>query len=93
MQRPRARHWVELGESCGRDGGRIEAHKVDRIPLQSTNLDPWLSETEPPAKESTRAELNRPHNPHICSKVSMWIPQQLEWGLSLNLLSVCGMFS
>jgi hypothetical protein len=47
---------MELGESFGRVGGRIEGPKGDRDitgrPTEPANLDCWgLSETEPPTKE------------------------------------------
>jgi len=49
---------MELRESCGRVGGRIEGSREDgdstgRL-IRSINLNPWkLSETEPPSKEHT----------------------------------------
>lgn len=47
-----------------------------------------FTETEPPTKH-TRAEPRHP--PQIWSRlVFMWVPQQLGWGLSLNLLPTCG---
>jgi hypothetical protein len=51
---------VELIESYGRVGGRIEEPKGDRDsigrPIESTNLDPWgLSEAKLPIKEHTWA--------------------------------------
>jgi hypothetical protein len=47
---------MELRESCGRVGGRIEGSKEDRDsterPTETINLDPWeLPEIEPPTKE------------------------------------------
>jgi hypothetical protein len=50
---------MELGDSYGRIGKRIAGPKGDRNsterPMESTNLDPWGSESEPPIKEHTRA--------------------------------------
>jgi hypothetical protein len=57
MQRHTFKHQVELGESCGRVGGRIEqagerVKDTTRRPTESTNLSPGgLTETEPPTKE------------------------------------------
>lgn len=44
MQIPIAKQWIELEESYGRIGGRIEASKGIGTPQEnkeSTNLDPW----------------------------------------------------
>ena len=51
---------MELLESCGRVGGRIEEPEEDRDstgrPTESTNLDLWgLPETEPLTKEQAWA--------------------------------------
>ena len=52
---------MELGDSYGRVGGRIEGPEEDRGPLGRTNVDPWkLSETEPPTREHAQAGLG-PH--------------------------------
>ena len=44
MKKPTAKHWTELGESCGRSQGKIEGPKGDRNssrkPTKSTILDP-----------------------------------------------------
>jgi hypothetical protein len=48
---------MELGDSYGRIGERIAGPKGERNsterPIQSTNLDPWGSESEPPTNEHT----------------------------------------
>lgn len=55
-------------------------------PTESSNLGPWrLSEIEPPTTEHIPAG---PRHPTYMQQ--MWIPQQLEWRLSLKLLPVCG---
>jgi hypothetical protein len=45
MQRPTAKHWLELWKSYGKVVGRIEGPKEDRDstarPTESTNLDSW----------------------------------------------------
>jgi hypothetical protein len=56
MQRPTAKHQVELGESCVRVGKRTEqaegVKNTARRHTDSTNLGPrGLPEAEPPTKE------------------------------------------
>jgi hypothetical protein len=55
---------MELRDSYGRIGGRIVVPKGDRNstgrPTESANLDPWLSEPEPPTKEHTWMNLDLP---------------------------------
>ena len=57
-QTPTAKQWMELGNSCGRIGGRIEGPKGNRNstgrPTESTNLALGLLESEPPTKEHTQ---------------------------------------
>jgi hypothetical protein len=53
---PNAKHQMELGESCGRIGDRIEQSAVVKDntsrPTELTNLVPWgFTETEPLTKE------------------------------------------
>jgi hypothetical protein len=42
MQRPTVKHWAEIGEFCGRGGGRIEGAKevkdTTRKPVKSNYL-------------------------------------------------------
>ena len=50
------KHWIEVGESYGRVGTRIEGTKGDKSPtgrpIEPTNLESWeLSKIEPPTKE------------------------------------------
>jgi hypothetical protein len=57
MQIPTVKHWVEVGDSYGRVGGRTEGPERDGNsigrPTDSTKLTPWeLSETESPIKKS-----------------------------------------
>lgn len=44
IQRPIAKHKLDLGEPCGRDGGRVEALEADRNSkgrlTESSNMDP-----------------------------------------------------
>ena len=58
---------MELGESYGRVGGRIEGPEEDRDsigrPRESTNVDPWeLTETEPSTKSELRLNLSPLHH-------------------------------
>jgi hypothetical protein len=50
---------MKLGDSYGRIRGRIVGPEGDRNstgrPTESTNLDHWGSESEPPTKEHTQA--------------------------------------
>jgi hypothetical protein len=91
MQIPTAKHWIEVGDSYGRVGGKIVRTERDGNitgrPRDSTNLDPWeLSEADPPTKEYTVARP-RPltHMQQKYSSVSIWVPQQLEKRFSLKL--------
>jgi hypothetical protein len=59
MQRPTAKHDIELRDSCERVGGRIRGSEEDRDstgrPTESTNLGPWrLPETELTTKGHTQ---------------------------------------
>ena len=56
-------------------------------PTESTNLGLWeLSETETPTKEHTQAGIRTiAHMQQMHNSVSMWVPQQLDWTLSLKL--------
>lgn len=61
-QRPTAQHWMELGDSYGRVGGRIMGPKGDGNskgrPTESPNLDLWcLSKTEHQPKNIHRMDL------------------------------------
>ena len=80
MQRHTFKHQVELGESCGRVGGRIEqagerVKDTTRRPTESTNLSPWvLTETEPPNKEhAVGGPRSSTYMRQMCSMVSMWV--------------------
>jgi hypothetical protein len=93
---------TELGDSNGRDGGRIEDSRRDRNSTgratESTTLDPWgLSETEPPTKEHTQAGPSPPPNPStyvVDVQLSLYTaPELLKQGLSQKLPSVCGILS
>jgi hypothetical protein len=74
---------------CGRLGRRIEGAWVGvkdntRRPTGPASLGLWgFTETEPPTKEHAWTEP-RPttHMLPMCSWVFMWVPQQLEWGLT-----------
>lgn len=61
---------------------------------ESTNLDPCeLPETEPSTKEHGLDLVSSRHHTHMkqmCGLAFMWVPQQLELGLSLNLLPAYG---
>jgi hypothetical protein len=60
---------MELRESCGRIGVRIEElHKK----TESTNKDTWgLPETEPPTKEHVWAGPNHPNHPTYVADVQL----------------------
>jgi hypothetical protein len=58
MQILTAKQWMEVKDSSGRVGGKIEGPEGDQnstgSPTESTNLDSWrVSETETPTKEHT----------------------------------------
>ena len=86
------KHWMELGVSSRKIGGRIVGPKGDRNstgrPTESGPLE--LSESEPPTKEHIWAGPRPPHtyvaDVQLCLRVG---PEQLEWELSLKLLPVC----
>jgi hypothetical protein len=93
------KHYMELRESCGRVGRRIEGPEKDKDSIGritvSTHLDSWgLPETEPPTKECTWAG---PSPPHIYSKHAAWFscgsPKNWSRSCSLNLLPACGSHS
>lgn len=75
MQRPTAKHQVELGESCGNVGDRSGQTRgvkdITRRPTQSANLGPWeLTETEAPTKEHVSGlDLGSLHN---CNSYAAW---------------------
>ena len=93
MQRPIAKHWVELKDSHGRVG-KSRGKSTGRS-TESTNLDPWgnLFEIEPPIKEHTQALGPL----HMCSsdvQLSLHVGlEQLGQEPSLKLLLVCGIHS
>ena len=94
MQRIRANHWVELGDSYGRvsiEGLQGDRNSIERL-TDSTNLDPWrLSETEPPIKEHTQAGPSLGAAYVACVQLRFHMgPQQLEQGLSPKLLPLFG---
>jgi hypothetical protein len=60
-----AKHWMEVRDLYGRDGGRTEGAEGNGGPMGrptvSTNLDPWkLPENKPPTKEHARSGLLPP---------------------------------
>lgn len=75
-------------------GNGLRDPKETEMPLEAKSqltCDSWeFPETEPPKQKKGRAE---PKPPHICSRYagcSHVVPQQMEQGLSLNLMPVCG---
>jgi hypothetical protein len=84
---------MEVRDSYGRVGGRIEGPEGDRNstgrPTKSTHLDPWeLSDTEPPTKEHTQTGVGPQNISSRCAaKSPCGFPQQVE------LLPVCGIYS
>lgn len=75
MQRPTAKHQVELKQACGSIRDRSEQvgalKDTRRIPTESTNLDPWgLEEPEVPTKKQTGARPRVPtHLKQTCNFV------------------------
>ena len=94
MQRPIAKHWTELGESCGTVGegieGAIEDMDSTRRTTKSTNLDSWgFPETEPPNKEHIWAgSLPQMHIEDVHLGLCAG-PQHLEPGLYIPDHVVC----
>ena len=75
-----------------RGGSKGHSSSTGR-PTESSILDQWgLSETDPLSKEYTWAGTGPPVLAYVqlCLQVFMWVPQQLEQGLSLKLLPACG---
>ena len=63
---------MQVRDTYGRVEGKIKGPEVDgnptERPTESTNLDPWeLSESEPPTKEHTWAEM-RPIGTHVADR-------------------------
>lgn len=79
----------------GRRGGRVTVLKEigtpQKRPTGSSNLDLGLpSESEPPAKECTRAVPRPSHSDVVDVQLDLHEgPEQLEQGRSQNLLPVC----
>jgi hypothetical protein len=88
IQTPRAKQWMELGDAYGRTGGRTAGPEGDRNstgrPTESTNLDPWDSQSlNQQPKNIHRLDLCLPaHMQQMCSLVFMWVPNNLRgrWG-------------
>ena len=64
---------MQVRDTYGRVGGRIEAHKVNGNPIgrptESTNLDPWeLSESESPTKEHTWARMTPTRSTYVADR-------------------------
>jgi hypothetical protein len=77
--------WIETEDSYRRNGGRIVGPEGNRNsigrPTESTNLDPWGSESEPPTKEHTQAGPRSPHTYVADVQLDLLVgPEQLEWG-------------
>ena len=98
IQTPRAKQWMEPGDSCGRRGGETAGPKGERNstgrPTESTNQDPWGSESEPTNQAHTRAGP-RPPRPHVADvQLGHHVgPGQLERRLSQKLLPVWERYS
>lgn len=92
-QRPMAQHWMELGDSYGRVGGRIMGPKGDGNskgrPTESTNLDLWcLSKTEHQPKNIHRMDLAPlPLCVKMYSSVFMWLLNY--WNRAIPRAVVC----
>jgi hypothetical protein len=101
MQRPTAKHWMQLRDFYGRFRERIDSPEGDRNstrrPTESTNLDPWgFWETEPPAKEHTQSRSSSSPPPTHVADVQLNLhvsPLTTGAGLSIKLLPVCGICS
>lgn len=84
---------MELGESCRRTGERFEGPIMDRDstrrPTESTSLDTWEQRLNNQLENKHGLGLGSPPHTHMyhCAFCSLCrVPQQLEMGLSLNLL-------
>ena len=82
----------ELGEGLWAPKGRGTPQKEQQSQLTWTLG--ALRESEPPTKEHTQAEP-RPPNTYVADmQLGLHVDlEQMEWGLSLKLLPVCGIHS
>ena len=94
MQRPTVKHWVDIGDSYGRVGGRIEVPKRDINSVgekkRVNQPEPLgLSETEQPNKRSYTG-LTWTSWWYVADvQLGLYVgAKQLEWDLSLKLLLI-----
>ena len=96
MQTPTAKQWMELGDSNGKIEGRIAGLYGDRNSTgrqtESTNLDPWGSQSlNHQPKNTYGLDLGLPTFMYL---LDLHVgPEQLEQGLSQKLLPICGIYS
>ena len=85
---------MQLVDSYGKIGRRIAASVWDRgsagIPTESTNLDPWDSDSEPPNKEHTWTGPTPPLLIYVADvQLDLHMgPEQLEQGISQKMLLI-----